>query len=66
MSPRKSRFLAWIGAAACVVYLLNPTAGYIELIPDNFPIVGNLDEAGVTLLLVKCMQKIRSKDRTPV
>ena len=28
-----------------VVYLLNPTAGIIEFIPDNTPIIGNLDEA---------------------
>jgi uncharacterized membrane protein YkvA (DUF1232 family) len=63
MSPRKKRFLAWIGAAACVVYLLNPGAGVFELIPDNFPIIGNLDEAGATVLLVKCIQKIRSKDQ---
>jgi len=34
-----------------IVYLLNPTAGIIELIPDNFPIVGNLDEAAAGLLL---------------
>jgi uncharacterized membrane protein YkvA (DUF1232 family) len=28
-----------------LVYLLNPGAGVFELIPDNFPIIGNLDEA---------------------
>lgn len=26
------------------IYLLNPTAGILELIPDNFPVIGNLDE----------------------
>ena len=35
------------------VYLLNPTGGVIELIPDNFPVVGNLDEgAAITLLIM--------------
>ena len=39
-------------AAIAVIYLLNPTAGVFELIPDNIPLVGNLDEAGaVTIIL---------------
>ena len=28
----------------CLVYLINPGAGVIELLPDNLPIIGNLDE----------------------
>ncbi|MDA0814468.1 MAG: DUF1232 domain-containing protein [Verrucomicrobia bacterium] len=35
-----------------VVYLLNPTAGFLEFIPDNLPVFGNLDEAAVTAILV--------------
>jgi uncharacterized membrane protein YkvA (DUF1232 family) len=38
-----------------VVYLVNPTLGMIELIPDNFPVVGNLDEAAATALLISCL-----------
>jgi hypothetical protein len=34
------------------IYLLNPTAGFIELIPDNIPIIGNLDEAGATAVVL--------------
>ncbi len=34
-----------------LIYLLNPTAGLIELIPDNLPLIGNLDE-GVAALLI--------------
>ncbi|MEJ6571093.1 MAG: DUF1232 domain-containing protein [Akkermansiaceae bacterium] len=41
-------------AAFCVVYLLNPTMGVIEFIPDNFPIIGNLDEATATAVLLAC------------
>lgn len=33
------------------IYLLNPTAGILELIPDNLPIVGNLDEGAAALLV---------------
>lgn len=39
--------LAIIGA----VYLLNPSFGVFELLPDNLPIVGNLDEGGAALLV---------------
>jgi hypothetical protein len=28
----------------CLVYLINPGAGVIELLPDNLPIIGNIDE----------------------
>ncbi len=34
------------------VYLINPTAGIFELIPDNIPFIGNLDEAGAMALLI--------------
>jgi hypothetical protein len=34
-----------------LVYLLNPTLGVLELIPDNLPIVGNLDEGVATMLI---------------
>ena len=34
-----------------ILYLLNPTAGLIELIPDNLPLVGNLDEAAAAFFV---------------
>jgi len=34
------------------LYLINPTAGFFELIPDNIPMVGNIDEATATTLLL--------------
>lgn len=37
------------------IYLLNPTAGLVELIPDNFPIVGNLDEAGAIYVILNAL-----------
>lgn len=42
-----------LAAVIAVIYLLNPDAGILELIPDNIPIVGNLDEVAATLLLLK-------------
>lgn len=35
-------------AVFCTIYLINPTLGVIELLPDNLPIIGNLDEATAT------------------
>jgi len=44
-----------IAALIAVIYLLNPDAGVLELIPDNIPIIGNLDEVAATILLFKAM-----------
>ena len=38
-----------------LLYLLNIGAGVFELIPDNIPIIGNLDEAAATVLLLNCL-----------
>lgn len=37
-------------------YLANPTAGIFELIPDNIPLVGNVDEATATLVLLSVLR----------
>lgn len=42
-------------AAVALLYLVNPTAGILELIPDNIPLVGNLDEAGAVLILTNVL-----------
>ena len=39
-----------------LIYLLNPTAGFFELIPDNFPIIGNLDEAAAMMLVLGALR----------
>ena len=46
--PIGSLLLGLVGAA----YLTNPTAGFLELIPDTLPFVGNLDETGAAFLLL--------------
>ena len=44
----------WVGLAGFVsfVYLINPGAGFLEIIPDNFPIIGNLDEAAACAIIL--------------
>ena len=32
-------------------YLLNPGMGIFEIIPDNIPFIGNLDEGAATILI---------------
>ena len=51
----KSAIVIIIGIFAAL-YLLNPGAGIFELIPDNIPFVGNLDEATAVVLLLSCLR----------
>ena len=37
------------------LYLLNPSAGIFEILPDNIPLIGNLDEATATTLLIAAL-----------
>lgn len=45
----------FLAGLIAIVYLLNPDAGLIELIPDNIPVIGNLDEVAATILLLKVL-----------
>ena len=45
------RWLVFSMAVLGLLYILNPTYGIFELIPDNLPFVGNLDE-GVAFMLI--------------
>ena len=53
-------FLIYLTGAVGFVYLLNPSAGLLELIPDNLPLVGNLDEGAAALLIWNAISQIRS------
>ena len=50
----KSFFVLLLGAISAL-YLLNFGVGIVEFIPDNFPLIGNLDEATATFLLLNCL-----------
>ncbi|MDX9865750.1 MAG: DUF1232 domain-containing protein [Anaerolineaceae bacterium] len=50
----ESGFPTWsvyVLAVLGLIYILNPTMGLIEFLPDNLPIVGNLDE-GVAFMML--------------
>ena len=51
----KSFLVACLGLIS-LLYLLNIGVGFIELIPDNIPFIGNLDEGGAAMLLLMCLR----------
>lgn len=64
-APMKSTAVSWppaviyIAGIVAIVYLLNPTAGVFEIIPDNLPLIGNLDEGAAAILLWNAFQQYR-------
>lgn len=51
----KKLFVALVGFLS-FVYLVNPTFGVFEFLPDNLPLVGNLDEATATMVLLGALR----------
>jgi uncharacterized membrane protein YkvA (DUF1232 family) len=43
-------------AVLSVIYIINPGAGVFEILPDNLPFIGNIDEAAATALLIACLR----------
>jgi uncharacterized membrane protein YkvA (DUF1232 family) len=54
--PLWAKIVAWATIAAGSAYMINPTAGIFELLPDNLPVVGNLDEAAVVFIMFAAMR----------
>ena len=57
-ASKRSGALAIAGVAVSMLYLVNPTAGVFELIPDVIPVVGNLDEVFFTGLLLTSLARL--------
>lgn len=61
----KSCFMAVTGLLSAI-YLMNIGVGVVELIPDNIPLAGNIDEAIAILLLINALAyfgiHLRGKD----
>lgn len=47
-----------IGLLLAGVYLSNPTLGVFELLPDNIPGIGNLDEVVATTIFLTCLGRL--------
>jgi Protein of unknown function (DUF1232) len=50
---------ALLGLVLSGIYLLNPTAGLFEFLPDNLPFVGNLDEGAASVLFLWALATLR-------
>jgi uncharacterized membrane protein YkvA (DUF1232 family) len=53
--------LVLISSALSVLYLLNPGLGVFELIPDNLPLIGNIDEGLAAYILYSAIEYLREK-----
>jgi hypothetical protein len=51
----KEMFVILIGVLA-FIYLINPTAGVFEFIPDVIPVIGNIDEGTASLILISVLR----------
>lgn len=49
-------FLVALAGFLAFVYLLNPTMGFFEFLPDNLPLVGNIDDATATMVLLGALR----------
>ena len=47
-----------VGLIGSLLYLANIGAGFLEIIPDNLPVVGNLDEVVATIILIACLKAL--------
>lgn len=56
----KTIFVIILGFAS-IIYLLNPTAGIFELLPDNIPFIGNIDEGFASFILLSSFEYFRGK-----
>ena len=50
------RTLVALAGIVAAVYLVNPTLGLFEFLPDNLPLVGNIDEATATMVLLGALR----------
>jgi hypothetical protein len=48
--------LVALAGVLAFLYLMNPTFGVFELLPDNIPLVGNIDEATATMVLLGALR----------
>lgn len=60
-----NKFGAGLVALLSVLYILNPTAGLFEILPDNLPFIGNIDEATAGALLLASLKYLNEQRKIP-
>ena len=48
--------LVTLAGLLAFLYLLNPSFGVFEFLPDNIPLIGNLDEATAAMVLLGALR----------
>lgn len=60
--PQSNSWFSWlfavIGALLALAYLSNPGWGVAEVLPDNIPGLGNIDEVIATTILISCLARL--------
>jgi uncharacterized membrane protein YkvA (DUF1232 family) len=56
------RILIILSGLLALIYILNPTAGFFEFIPDNIPGVGNLDEGMAAYIIISVISYLTGKE----
>ena len=54
--PLWARILAGLILVLSLIYIGNPTGGVVELLLDNLPLVGNLDEGLAAYLILMALR----------
>ena len=62
-SSKKPKWVVLLLSAVGLIYLLSPTFGIFELIPDYIPIIGNLDEGAAAILVWQGIQLLLRKKK---
>jgi hypothetical protein len=60
IKPMKTISLV-ILALSSIIYLLNPKAGIFEALPDNIPVVGNINEGLASFILYSSIEYFRGR-----
>lgn len=55
-TPTMKKLFVALAGMLSFIYLVNPTFGVFEFLPDNLPLVGNLDEATATMVLLGALR----------
>ncbi len=56
MQGHMKSLLIAIAGILSFFYLLNPTLGVFEFIPDNIPLLGNVDDATAAMVLLGALR----------
>lgn len=57
---------AGLGAVLSIAYLANIGAGVVDFIPDNLPMVGNIDEFIASAVLLACLSSLGLRPAQPM